>query len=72
MGTLTAVVVKLWFLKILPYKLVGFQTLVILDPYGMTFDAMGVFGLDFWILFKSGYHTVQWPAVARVNYLKTI
>ena len=28
-------------------KLVGFQTYVILDPNGMTFDAVGVFGLDF-------------------------
>ena len=35
-------------------ELVGFQTMVILDPYGMTFDAVGVFGLDFWLWFKSG------------------
>jgi hypothetical protein len=28
-------------------ELVGFQTMVILDPYGMTFDAVGVFGLVF-------------------------
>ena len=35
-------------------ELVGFQTMVILDPYGMTFDAVGVFGLVFWLLFKSG------------------
>ena len=35
-------------------ELVGFQTMVILDPKGMTFDAGGVFGLDFWLLFKSG------------------
>ena len=34
-------------------ELVGFQTMVILDPYGMTFDAVGVFGLVFWLLFKS-------------------
>ena len=36
-------------LKILPYvpELVGFQTMVILDPYDMAFDAVGVFGLDF-------------------------
>ena len=33
-------------------ELVGFQTMVILDPYGMTFDAVGVFGLVFWLLFK--------------------
>ena len=35
-------------------ELVGFQTMVIIDPNGITFDAGGVFGLDFWILFKSG------------------
>ena len=35
-------------------KLVGFQTMVILDPNGMTFDAMSVFGLVFLLLFKSG------------------
>ena len=35
-------------------ELVGFQTMVILDPYGMTFDAVGIFGLDFSLLFKSG------------------
>ena len=35
-------------------KLVGFQTMVILDPYGITFNAVGVFGLDFQLLFKSG------------------
>ena len=28
-------------------ELVGFQTIVILDPYGITFDAVVVFGLDF-------------------------
>ena len=28
-------------------KLVGFQTKVILDPNGMTFDAVVVFGLVF-------------------------
>ena len=35
-------------------ELVGFQTMVILDPNDMTFDAVGVFGLVFWLLFKSG------------------
>ena len=35
-------------------ELVGFQTVVILDPYGITFNAVGVFGLDFQLLFKSG------------------
>ena len=28
-------------------ELVGFQTMGILDPNGMTFDAVGVIGLDF-------------------------
>ena len=28
-------------------ELVGFQTMEILDPNGVTFDAVGVFGLDF-------------------------
>ena len=28
-------------------ELVGFQSMKILDPNGMTFDAVGVFGLDF-------------------------
>ena len=35
-------------------ELVGFQTMVIIDPYGMTFDAVGVFCPDFGLLFKSG------------------
>ena len=30
-------------------ELVEFQTMVILDPNGITFDAGGVFGLDFWL-----------------------
>ena len=34
-------------------ELVGFQTMLILDPFDMTFDAVGVFGLAFWLLFKS-------------------
>ena len=34
-------------------ELVGFQTMVILDPNGMSFDAMCVFGPDFQLLFKS-------------------
>ena len=43
-------------MKILPYmpELVGFQTMVIIDPYGMIFDAVGVFCPEFWLLFKSG------------------
>ena len=28
-------------------KFVGFQTVMILDPYGTTFDAVGAFGLAF-------------------------
>ena len=35
-------------------ELVGFQTMVILDLYGITFNAVGVFGPDFQLLFKSG------------------
>ena len=37
-------------------EFVGFQTMVILelDLFGMTFDAVGAFGLAFWLLFKSG------------------
>ena len=42
-------------------ELVGFQTMVILDPYGVTFDAVGVFGLDFWLLFKSGSSYCESP-----------
>ena len=34
-------------------EFVAIQTMVILDPYGMTFDDVGVFGLAFRILFKS-------------------
>ena len=34
-------------------ELVGFQTMVILDPYGITFGAVGVFGLAFQLLFRS-------------------
>ena len=35
-------------------ELVGLQTMVILDPNGMIFDAVGAFGLAFQFLFKSG------------------
>ena len=48
--------------------LVGFQTMVILDPYGINFDAVGVFGLDFQLLSKSGssYCTVKaWTTNAQ-------
>ena len=42
-------------MKILPNfpEFVGFQTMVILDPYGMSFDAVGVFGPVFQFLFES-------------------
>ena len=33
--------------------LLGFQSMVILDPNGMTIDAVGAFGLAFQLLFKS-------------------
>ena len=36
-------------------KLLGFQTMVILDLYGMTFAAIGIFGVDFQVLFKPGF-----------------
>ena len=41
--------------------------MLILDPYDMAFDAVGVFGLDFWLLFKSalsycGLYFVQFVA----------
>ena len=36
-----------------PAEFGGFQIMVILDPYGMIFDAVGVFGLAFHLLFKS-------------------
>ena len=35
-------------------ELVRFQTVVILDPYGMTLDAVGVFCPAFGLLFESG------------------
>ena len=56
LGQYAAVFVKYLFLKILPYmpELVEFQTMVILDPYSITSNAVGVFGLDFQLLFKSG------------------
>ena len=34
-------------------ELVGFQTMVILDPNGMSFDAVCVYGPYFQLLFKS-------------------
>ena len=44
-------------------ELIGFQTMAILDPYGMTFDALGVFGLAFHLLFKS------WSTYCVMKYL---
>ena len=35
-------------------ELVGFQSMVILDPNGMTFDAVGAFGLAFQLISNSG------------------
>ena len=48
------------FFENFPYltELVGFQTMVILDPYGMTFDAVGVFGLYFQLLLNPAHHIV--------------
>ena len=41
--------------------LVGFQIMVILDLNGMTFDAVSVFDLDFWLFLKSGStYCVSW------------
>ena len=49
-------------------ELVGFQTMVILDPYGMTFDAVGVFGLAFHLLFKSCLSIL---CTTNANYLQS-
>ena len=42
------------FLKISPYmpELLGFETMLIIDPYGMAVDARLVAGLVFSLLFK--------------------
>ena len=34
-------------------KFVGFQTMRIIVPYGITFDPLGVYSLAFYLLFKS-------------------
>ena len=39
-------------------ELVGFQTMVIRDPNGMTFDAVGVFSLAFQLYLNLAHHTV--------------
>ena len=43
-------------------KLLGFQTMVILDPNGMSFHAVFVFGPDFQLLFKSSssYYDIRY------------
>ena len=46
-------------------ELVGFQTMMILDPNGITFDAVGVFGLVFYL--NLAHHTVD--GVRSVNLL---
>ena len=50
--------------------------MVILDPNGMTFDAVGVFGLVFQLLFKSGssYCEIVSPIsnCESTNFLKNI
>ena len=54
--TLQQVKVSMWAVEKQHYEmpvLVGFQTMVILNPNGMTFDTVGVFGLVFLLLFKS-------------------
>ena len=47
-------------------EFVGFQTMVILDPYGMTFDAVGVFVLAFHLLFRSWSTYCVYTACIRV------
>ena len=44
-------------------EFLGFQTIVILDLNGMTFDAVGVFGPAFWLLFKSGSSYCEWKNI---------
>ena len=59
-------------MKILTYmpELVGFQTIVILDPEGTTFDAVGAFGPVFQLLFKSGPSYCDKYSKARAEILK--
>jgi hypothetical protein len=56
-------------LKILPYmpQLAGFQTMVILDPNGLAFDAVGAFGLVFHLLFKSGSSYCGGPFLSKLK-----
>ena len=39
--------------------LVGFQTIVILDPYGISFNAVGVFVWTFNFYLNLAHHTVE-------------
>ena len=48
-------------------ELVGFQTMVILDPNGMAFDAVGAFGLVFHLLFKSGSSYCGGPFLSKLK-----
>ena len=51
--------------------MVGFETMVIIDPYGMTFDAVVVFGLDFRLIFKSAsYCEVSRKDIFTYNFSK--
>ena len=46
------------------YHVSEFVTMVILDPYGMNFDAVGVFVLAFYLLFRSWINILwdlNWP-----------
>ena len=47
-------------------ELVGFQTIEILDPNGVTFDAVGVFGLDFNFYLNLAHHAVAVQIISRL------
>ena len=49
-------------------ELVGFQSMEILDPNGMTFDAVGVFDLVFQLLFKSASSYCERSVNFRMNF----
>ena len=59
----------MWAVEKQYYELVGFQTMVILDHNGMTFDAVGVFGPVFWLLFKSGSSYCDMSQILYNQYL---
>ena len=52
-------------------KFVRFQTMVILDPYGMTYDAVGVFGPTFWLLSYATVLKCQLEKVATTRAMST-